>query len=81
MNKVTKSTESSIVPMEDEAPTRSMTFPPRLAQFPLSVFRFQFMVSHPSTFNITVVKTWNLNPQLVRRERVLPLILDQQEGN
>ena len=43
--------------MEDEAPTRSMTFPPRLAQFPLSVFRFQFMVSHPSTFNITVVKT------------------------
>ncbi|CAD6335167.1 unnamed protein product [Miscanthus lutarioriparius] len=26
--KVTKSTESSIVPIEDEAPTRSMTFPP-----------------------------------------------------
>jgi hypothetical protein len=33
------------VPLEDEAPTRSMTFPPRLAYFPLSVFTFQLMVT------------------------------------
>jgi hypothetical protein len=69
------------VPLEDETPARSMTFPPRFAQFPLSVFRLQLMVSHPCTFNITIVKTWNLNLQLIRRERALTPILNHQKGN
>ena len=79
--KVIKSAQSSIVPLQDEPPPRSMTFPPRLVIFHFLYSNCNFPVSHPTTFYITIVKTWNLNPQLKKRERALTPLLDHQEGN